>query len=86
MADMSQTPTHRHAFGRWKKPNRIHFCRDCAEVRVATTAGRLRELTGAEKIALLDRQLKDIAVAQAMQMIHGPRWREAFDRWDGTGL
>lgn len=69
---MSIPILHTHSFPS-TKPRNIVFCQEstCTEVRVGLKKGKLRELTPQEKLSLLAIQMEDLAIAQAMQIIHG---------------
>jgi hypothetical protein len=43
----------------------------CTEMRVGTRRGRLRSLTPDEVVSVIARMMEDIAVAEAMTVIHG---------------
>lgn len=64
---------HEHDFGqpryRWIAMCAYH---DCTELRVGTRNGRHRTLTSDELIAVTAKMMQDVAVAQAMRIIHGP--------------
>jgi hypothetical protein len=49
------------------------MCRvsDCTEWRIGTKRGGLRELTPDELITLAARMMEEIAITEAMQIIHG---------------
>lgn len=64
---------HEHVFGPAKFQHLV-WCQvaGCPEVMVGTKRGRLRPLTVDERISLIARMMEDIAVEQAMALIHGP--------------
>ena len=79
-------PDHDHDFGN-PAPGTVVICQfqDCPEMRVRPRDRRrkLRKLTYSETIDVLAIQMEDIAIAQAMTIIHGPergiqRAREAL--------
>lgn len=65
--------THEHQFGE-PKFRVVQMCavEGCVEMRIGTKRGRFRDLTTDERIAVTARQIEDIALVQAMQIIHGP--------------
>lgn len=67
------TVNHEHVFGR-AAFRHLAWCQvaGCTEVMVGTKRGRLRPLTVDERISLIARMVEDIAVEQAMTLIHGP--------------
>jgi hypothetical protein len=79
---------HIHDFGRPTGAGHVQMCLGdpaCVEWRVADHLWPhpWRPLTGTEKVAVTARMMEDIAIAQAMTIIHGPtggmrRAREAL--------
>jgi hypothetical protein len=65
---------HEHEFGA-ARFREVAMCRaddDCTELRIGTRRGGLRTLTADEYVSVLCRMMQDVAVAQAMTIIHGP--------------
>lgn len=64
---------HEHVFGPVKPKGTIGFCRveGCAEMRVANWA-IWRKLTVDEQISVTAYMMEELAMVDAMRMIHGP--------------
>lgn len=69
---MPEVTTHEHEFDGKPTEGLVRMCvdRNCTALRVGT-GRKWRELTGTELVSVTARMMEDIAVAQAMTIIHG---------------
>lgn len=69
---MSEVETHEHEFEGSPEKGRVGMCidRNCTAVRVGT-GRKWREPTGSEQLSITARMMEDIAIADAMIIIHG---------------
>lgn len=69
---MSEVTTHEHEFDGPPKRGHVGMCvdRNCTAIRVGT-GKRWREPTATELVTITARMMEDMAVAQAMTIIHG---------------